>query len=50
MVTRVTRSESALDGGDCEDYLETDVEVPRGGIRSARWQSTYTKSGGVEER
>ncbi|ETO69692.1 hypothetical protein F444_13766 [Phytophthora nicotianae P1976] len=26
MVTRVTRSESALDGGDCEDYLEADVE------------------------
>ncbi|ETP39879.1 hypothetical protein F442_12703 [Phytophthora nicotianae P10297] len=26
MVTRVTRSESALDGGDCEDYLEADAE------------------------
>eukprot|EP00644_Phytophthora_capsici_P011677 jgi/Phyca11/123375/e_gw1.50.334.1 len=37
MVTRVTRSESALDGGDCEDYLEESIEVPRGG--------TWTRAG-----
>eukprot|EP00644_Phytophthora_capsici_P008853 jgi/Phyca11/102147/e_gw1.6.872.1 len=37
MVTRVTRSESALDGGDCEDYLEEGIEVPRGG--------TWTRGG-----